>query len=111
MIETTNPAHLGGAAGFGTSSCLAADSFEIAPRLATAQAKVDLIRDDLAATISPLQATLDCALTMCAARDDCGLGYTLRRAGDYWQFISGSARALVAAEAEGFCALRLEGGR
>lgn len=37
----------GGAAGLGNSSCLAADSSEIAPSLATVQAKIDLIRDDL----------------------------------------------------------------
>ncbi len=101
----------GDAAGLGNSSCLAADSPKIAPSLATAQAKIELIRDDLAATISPLQATLDYALAMYAAHDDCGLVYSLRRARAYWQAISGSARDLVAAEAERLSALRQEGGQ
>ena len=108
-LETAKPPSVKG--GPGNSSCFAADNSEIAPSLATAQAKIELIRDDLAATICPLQATLDCALAMCAARDDCGLVYSLRRARAYWQAISGSARELVAAEAERLSAIRQEGGQ
>jgi hypothetical protein len=49
------------------------DPSSIPQKAHVAQAKIELIRDDIAANIGPLQATLDCVIAHVDARDDVGL--------------------------------------
>ncbi len=98
-IETTKPPSAKGGPG-NLSSIGVGDSTENASKAHVAQARIELIRDDIAATVSALQAALDCALAMHAAQDDCGLTYALRRAAAYWQSVSSSAKELAAIEGE-----------
>lgn len=93
--------------GPGSLDCLAAIDRENSQKQAATQpqrprglapvecAKRELIRDDLDANISAMQASLDCALVMLGAGDDCGLLYSLRRARAYWRAIGGSANELA----------------
>jgi hypothetical protein len=73
-----------------------------------AQAKIELIRDDLAANISQLCLLADVALAMLAASDNVGTLYGLRRMRGYWLAISGSAAELGSCHAELLSALRRE---
>jgi hypothetical protein len=79
---------------------------------AVAQAKIELLVDDIGCNVGILIATLNVALAMRDAGDTTGLLYALRRAKAYWRAISASAADLVAAEAPRQSLLRQrEGGR
>jgi hypothetical protein len=58
---------------------------------AVAQAKIELLVDDIACNVGILIATLNVALAMRDAGDTTGLLYALRRAKAYWRAISASA--------------------
>ena len=90
-----------------------ADTSQQAPRDgAVAQAKIELLVDDIGCNVGILIATLNVALAMRDAGDTTGLLYALRRAKAYWRAISASAADLVAAEAPRQSLLRQrEGGR
>jgi len=77
-----------GAAGLESVSTLGrCNTQTFSPNTPIAQAiepRLDLIREDLAANIGAMSATLNAALAMRDANDDCGLIYALRRARAYW---------------------------
>ena len=80
------------------------DTQTFSPNTPIAQAielRLDLIREDLAANIGAMSATLNAALAMRDANDDCGLIYALRRARAYWQAIAASARDLASLQHKG----------
>jgi len=60
-----------------------------------------MVRDDLAATISAMAATLNAALAMHGAEDDIGILYSLRRARAYGLAIAASALDLAALKQKG----------
>jgi hypothetical protein len=69
-----------------------ADTSQQAPRDgAVAQAKIELLVDDIGCNVGILIATLNVALAMRDAGDTTGLLYALRRAKAYWRAISASA--------------------
>jgi len=89
-----------GAAGLESVSTLGrCDTQTFSPNTPIAQAI--LIREDLAANIGAMSATLNAALAMRDANDDCGLIYALRRARAYWQAIAASARDLASLRHKG----------
>jgi hypothetical protein len=89
-----------GAAGLESVSTLGrCDTQTFSPNTSIAQAI--LIREDLAANIGAMSATLNAALAMRDANDDCGLIYALRRARAYWQAIAASARDLASLQHKG----------
>lgn len=101
MIHTNETPPLG-LAGLEENAFLGGNcSSEITPKAHVAQAKANLLRDDLTANISQMSLHLDVALATLAAADDCGLIYSLRRCAAYWKAISGSARDFVALRSEG----------
>ena len=90
--ETSSPAR-GGAAGLGNALSVGTDSIAINP--AVAQAKIELIRDEICACTGPLILQLNAALAMADAQNDAGLLYALRCARAYWRAISANARDLA----------------
>jgi hypothetical protein len=56
-----------------------------------AQAKIELLHDDLGCNVSQLQVQLDCAIAMIYAGDTVGTIYSLRRSKAIWRAISRSA--------------------
>jgi hypothetical protein len=70
-------------------------TFGIAPYPEVMQARIELLREEIIATVSPLSATLEAALAMSAISDDAGLIYALRTAKAYWQCASANAAELV----------------
>jgi hypothetical protein len=92
--NATNPAR-GQAAGLRNMSCVTADGPNIAQNHEVAQARIELLREEIVATVSPLIATLEAALAMSAIPDDAGLIYALRSAQAYWQCAAASAAELV----------------
>jgi hypothetical protein len=81
-------------------------SSELSQKAHVAQAKLELLDDDLGCNISAMIATLEAALAMRAADNRTGLIYGLRCSRAYWRAISLSAAELVAADAERLSALR-----
>jgi len=71
------------------------DNREINPKTHVAQAKCDLLVDDIGCNVSAMMAQLDVILAMRAANDPTGLLYGLRRARAYWSAIAASARELA----------------
>lgn len=86
-----------GEAALANSSCFGGiDEREINPKTHIAQAKCDLLVDDIGSNVSAMMAQLDVILAMRAANDPTGLLYGLRRARAYWSAIAASARELAA---------------
>jgi hypothetical protein len=85
-----------GAAGLESVSTLGrCDTQTFSPNTSIAQAiepRLDLIREDLAANIGAMSATLNAALAMRDANDGCD---SMHRARAYWQAIAASARDLA----------------
>lgn len=106
MTQTHETRRAGGAAGPGNSSCLAADSSVNAPKADVAQAKIELIAEDVIDTAGWMVSQLKVLPAQLASADYAGMIYTLRRARSYWKAISGSAADLVAANDERLSALR-----
>ena len=120
-LSKENPA-LGAAAGLPSGLSFSGDTQDSAPNprptqdisrnpVAVREARLELLREDLTCNASAMIATLEAALAMRAADDDCGLIYSLRRARAYWRAISGSAAELISTEAERQSALRQEAAR
>ena len=91
---------------FSSENDIRADAPTCQPEKPASQAKIELLVDDIGDTVGCLIATLSAALAMRDAGDTVGLVYSLRRARAYWTAISGSAKELVAADAERLSALR-----
>jgi hypothetical protein len=89
--------------------CLTTEHSQLAPKTNVAQAKIELLVDDIGDNIGIMIAVLEAGLAMRAASDVVGLIYSLRRARVYWKAISASAAELVAADAERLSALRQGG--
>jgi hypothetical protein len=82
------------------------DGFENAPKAHVAQAKGDLLADDVVDTAGWLIDQLNCLPAQRAAGDVTGMIYTLRRSRAFWIAISGSAKELVERNDELISALR-----
>jgi hypothetical protein len=92
------------------ASCLAADGSENAPKAHVAQAKIELLREDIAETIGWFIPALNSAIAMLDASDIIGTIYALRRCRAYWLHIASCAAELVAVNAEMQSAPRQGGG-
>jgi hypothetical protein len=74
--------------------------------IAAAEARVDLLLDDIGENAGAMIVSLNVLLAMRDTRDAMGMIYSARRARAYWMAIAGSARDLVAAEAQRLSILR-----
>jgi hypothetical protein len=93
------------------TSVLAEDGSKNAPKAHVAQAKIDLLVDDITDTCGWLVDQLNVIPSQRAAGDHSGMIYTLRRSRCYWRHISESARELAAANDERLSGLRQESGQ
>jgi hypothetical protein len=66
-----------------------------------AQAKIEMICDEIGWVVSPMISTLEAALAMREAGNIPGFVYGLRCAGAYWRNIAANAKDLVALHQEG----------
>jgi hypothetical protein len=104
--QTENPP-AGGAGGFDKTAFPGRNCNQtITPTANVAQAKIDLLFDDIGPNLYAMGAMLNAAAAMHEAGDPAGLLYALRRMRAYWRPITGSAAELVAADAERLSALR-----
>ena len=96
----TNPKRnppAGGADGLGNTSLLGSiDGSKTTKSSYIAQAKIEMICEEIGWVVSPMISTLEAALAMREAGNIPGFVYGLRCAGAYWRNISVNARDLVA---------------
>jgi hypothetical protein len=79
--KAANPAR-GGEAGSGICSLLGSENTpENSASADVTQARIELLHEEIIATVSPLIATLEAALALSAIPDDAGMIYALRTAG------------------------------
>jgi|ERR1019366_2524023 hypothetical protein len=105
-IKSTNPA-IGRIAGpLNKSRFELPDTANIKLKPGAAQARIELLFDDIGDNTGAMISTLNAALAMRDAGDSVGLIYGLRKARCYWRAISASAVELVAVDAERLSALR-----
>lgn len=97
--ETTKPPSAKGGPG-NPSSIGVGDGSENAPKAHVAQAKIELLREDIAETIGWFIPALNSAIAMLDASDIAGTIYALRRCRAYWLHIASCAAELVAVNAE-----------
>ncbi|HXW71995.1 MAG TPA: hypothetical protein VEK34_11215 [Methylocella sp.] len=81
-------------------------SFEITTKAHVAQAKIELLIDDIGCNVGVLINTLHAVLALRDAEDVKGMLYSLRRGKGYWKAISLSAAELIAVAAEQQSAIR-----
>ena len=82
-----------------------------APKEHVAQAKINLLSDEIYHSASALSHTLDVLFAGYEANDIAVQIHALRQSRRYWRFIAALAQELVAADAERLSALRQEGAR
>jgi hypothetical protein len=81
---------------------------DTAPKVGVAQAKIDLLVDDVVDTAGWLISQLSVLPSQRVAGDVTGFIYTLRRSRPYWKHIAETAVELVAANDERLSGLRQE---
>ena len=101
----TNPKRnppAGGADGLGNTSLLGSiDGSKTTKSSYIAQAKIEMICEEIGWVVSPMISTLEAALAMRKAGNIPGFVYGLRCAGAYWRNIAANAKDLVALHQEG----------
>jgi hypothetical protein len=101
----TNPKRnppAGGADGLGNTSLLGSiDGSKTTKSSYIAQAKIEMICEEIGWVVSPMISTLEAALAMREAGNIPGFVYGLRCAGAYWRNIAANAKDLVALHQEG----------
>jgi hypothetical protein len=96
-VSQSKPNPPAGADGLGNTSLLGGiDGSETTKSSDIAQAKIEMICDEIGWVVSPMISTLEAALAMRKAGNIPGFVYGLRCAGAYWRNISVNARDLVA---------------
>jgi hypothetical protein len=94
-LETENP-QPGAASGLSKPVVLGSiDGLDNTQKAEVKQARTELLREEIVATVSPLIGTLEAALAMAAIPDDAGLLYALRTAKAYWRCASANAAELI----------------